>query len=202
MSFWMVLFFLRKPNYILQVDDPFCHKGITEFYLYPKTFPMDKLDQPIKTLIDKLPQTGTLEKIVLRGERKSMPEIVEKVKVSIDGGLAGDHFSSTANRKRQVTLIQQEHLEGVASIIGIESIDPKLTRRNLVVRGINLLSLKDRQFQIGEVILEGTGYCHPCSRMEENLGEGGYNAMRGHGGITAKVISGGNISVCDQVKLV
>jgi MOSC domain-containing protein YiiM len=66
-------------------------------------------------------------------------------------------------------------------------------RRNLVVSGVNLLALKGRRFLVGEAMLEGTGPCHPCSRMEEALGPGGLNAMRGHGGLNARVLQGGLI---------
>ena len=96
---------------------------------------------------------------------------------------------------RQVTLIQAEHLEVLASMLGLSKILPEFTRRNIVVRDINLLSLKGKQFNIGEAILEYSGECHPCSRMEKNLGPGAYNAMRGHGGITAKVINSGIIKL-------
>ncbi len=71
-----------------------------------------------------------------------------------------------------------------------------------MVRGINLLSLKDKRFTIGETILEFSGECHPCSRMEKNLGEGGYNAMRQHGGILARVIQEGRIQVADRGEVV
>ena len=61
-----------------------------------------------------------------------------------------------------------------------------------MVSGVNLLACKEQEIQIGdEVVLYITGPCAPCSRMEQNLGPGGYNAMRGHGGVTAKVVQGG-----------
>ena len=160
-----------------------------------------EIDMPIKELLNHLPQIGKLEWIGIRERRKEPLSSVEEVGVSVDGGLEGDHFKSNFSKKRQVTLIQKEHLDGVASMLGKDTISPSLTRRNLVISRINLFALRDRKFSIGEVVFEGTGYCHPCSRMEENLGPGGYNAMRGHGGLTAKVISQGTIRIGDEVKL-
>lgn len=76
---------------------------------------------------------------------------------------------------------------------------PADLRRNVVTRGINLLALKDKRFQIGSAVLETTGECHPCSRMEEILGVGGYNAARGLGGITARIVQSGKVSVGDEL---
>lgn len=152
-------------------------------------------------LINKFAQKGVVQWIGLRPEKKQPLTSVKSVEVSLTKGLVGDHFAGTYSNKRQVTLIQAEHLQTVASLMGVNVIDPELTRRNIVVQGINLLALKEKQFKIGEVILETTGTCQPCSRMETNLGKGGYNAMRGHGGITAKVIQAGLIHIGDEVEV-
>jgi len=80
-----------------------------------------------------------------------------------------------------------------------QAISAELLRHNLAIKGINLLALKNRTFRIGEACFQGTGLCHPCSRMEAALGAGGYNAMRGHGGITARIISSGLIRVGDRL---
>ena len=68
-----------------------------------------------------------------------------------------------------------------------------------MVSGLNLLALKGKRFRIGSVVLEYTGLCHPCSKMETALGPGGYNAMQGHGGITAKVVEAGELAIGDAV---
>ncbi|MEO0898887.1 MAG: MOSC domain-containing protein [Bacteroidota bacterium] len=154
----------------------------------------------LNELMNTLPQVGSVEWIGIRPERRAALQEVQEVKVTIEGGLEGDHYAGKREKKRQITLIQGEHLDLVSSVMK-KDVHPEDTRRNLVIRGINLLSLKEKQFTIGDVVLEMTGLCHPCSRMEENLGPGGYNAMRGHGGINARVIQGGTIKAGDAVKM-
>lgn len=156
----------------------------------------------IKDLLNIFPYHGRLEWIGLRPERRSPMKIVESVQAITDSGLEGDRktLSTTSDSKRQVTLIQFEHLAVIASLIKLDNIKPELLRRNLVISGINLIALKNKKFYIGDVLFEGTGECHPCSRMEETLGTGCYNAMRGHGGITAKILSNGKITINDIVK--
>ncbi len=154
----------------------------------------------LQVLIDTMPQIGKLTSIALRPVRRQALVAQESATLDTKTGLVGDHYSGTSG-KRQVTIIQAEHLRGVANMLGKSEIDPLLTRRNLVVEGINLLAFKNRQFYIGDTLLEMTGPCEPCSRMEDNFGAGGYNAMRGHGGICARVIKGGDIKIGDAVKL-
>ena len=162
---------------------------------------MTKSNKSIKELTTQAPLIGKVDWIGLRKEKRGEVLSVGQVTVSEAEGLIGDHYARQSD-KRQVTLIQTEHLQAVATMLGKERIDPGLTRRNIAISGINLLAFKELQFRLGnEVVLEMTGLCHPCSRMEENLGEGGYHAMRGHGGITARVVRGGTIRVGDKVQL-
>ena len=91
------------------------------------------------------------------------------------------------------------YLPVIAALSGHGSVAPALLRRNVVVSGIPLVALKGRRFRIGQALFEGTGDCDPCSRMEAALGPGGYNAMRGHGGMTARVLCGGTLRVGDAV---
>ncbi len=155
----------------------------------------------MKDLLQSMPQIGTIEWIGIRPQRKAPLQEIQNAVIHKTIGLEGDHYSGRS-KKRQITLIQAEYLEVVGAILKTGKIDPQLTRRNIVVSGINLNALKGQQFKIGnEVVLEMTGLCHPCSRMEVNLGPGGYNAMRGHGGITAKVIEEGSIKVGDDISI-
>lgn len=151
----------------------------------------------MKQLLRQYAQHGLVAGIYVRpGRRKEMNVLTETMAVA-GHGLEGDRYNAPGTR--QVSLIQAEYLPVIASLLGKPAVDPALLRRNVVVSGINLLTMKGKKFRIGNALLEYTGECHPCSRMEENLGKGGYNAMRSHGGILARILETGIVRVGDPV---
>lgn len=146
--------------------------------------------------------TGQVEWIGVAPSKGAPLEPQAVIELTANAGIVGEHhYRANSRSKRQVTLIQKEHLAAVAAFLGREEIDPGDLRRNIVVSGINLAALRKQRISIGTALLEGTGDCVPCARMEETLGSGGYAAMVGHGGITCVVVSGGVIRPGDSVEL-
>jgi len=167
----------------------------------------------LRQLTQHFSQHGRLDAIYLRPDRGQPCLLQNQVHATANLGLQGDRASMRQSSapngsKRQVTLLQAEHLPVIAAFTGHLKIDPALLRRNLIVSGINLLAtkslFKDQPLHllIGNVVLEITGPCEPCSKMEQVLGTGGYNAMRGHGGITARILRSGLLRIGDAVKVV
>jgi len=146
---------------------------------------------------------GRVETIIVRGSPREPARKVGATVALAGIGLADDRLGLRGESElstRQVTLIQAEHLPVIASLARVGPIDPIGLRRNLVVSGINLLALKNAKLTVGDAVLEIVGPCAPCSRMEETIGSGGYAAMRGHGGMTARVLVGGAIALGDGVR--
>jgi MOSC domain-containing protein YiiM len=178
----------------------------------------------LRALTRQFPRAGRLELIALRPARHAPALSVASALALAGHGLHGDRSAAKAGAersdsvgyrpgtgsalggKRQVTLIQAEHLPVIAALAAVDGIDALGLRRNLVVSGLNLLAarglFKDQPLRLrigAQVLLHITGPCEPCSRMESLLGPGGYNAMRGHGGLTARIEVGGWLAVGDAV---
>lgn len=150
----------------------------------------------LRELVNGYAKPGTVMWIGVRPERRAPLLPLASVMIN-ETGIDGDHRVKAG--KRAVSIIQWEHLSVIAALANKDAVTPEELRRNFVVSGINLLGLRNRTFRIGEAVLKGTGICAPCSRMEENLGAGGYAAVRGHGGITADIISPGIVSLQDSI---
>jgi MOSC domain-containing protein YiiM len=145
---------------------------------------------------------GRVETIIVRGAPRDPARRVVWTHALAGIGLEDDRLGQRGEAElstRQVTLIQAEHLPVIAQLARVANVDPICLRRNLVVSGINLLALKNARVHVGHAVIEIVGPCQPCSRMEEAIGPGGYAAMRGHGGMTARILDGGRIREGDPV---
>ncbi len=156
---------------------------------------------PLARLLDAPIRPGVVLWIGIRPARRVALSPVTMATLDPGLGLIGDHYRSGGTRARQVTLIGDMDLLAIGRFLGLDAVGPEPLRRNIVVSGVNLHALRGRRFHLGNAMLEATGDCHPCSRMEEVLGVGGYNAVRGHGGITARVVSGGDVHIGDALFL-
>ncbi|MDA8746582.1 MOSC domain-containing protein [Litoreibacter sp.] len=149
----------------------------------------------LRTLMRSHPRNGSVDWIGLRPARLAPVNVVEQAEVT-EFGLAGDHYTSGGTRA--VTLIQAEHLPVIAALTHTQ-IMPEMLRRNIVISGINLYALRHDILQIGTAQLKLTKPCAPCSRMEKTIGPGGYNAMRGHSGWYAEIITPGHFNAKDAL---
>lgn len=159
---------------------------------------------PFQALITAVPQRGQVRWIGVRPERLGGMLVLDAVEARREAGLTGDHARPGPRNARQVTLIQWEHLAVISALLGRDAphgIKPEDLMRNIAVSGINLFSLKGRRFRIGQAILETTGWCQPCAKLEQRLGLGTFQAVRGHGGITARVIHSGIIRLGDPLEV-
>jgi len=162
---------------------------------------MAKRPNPLDRFAQDLPP-GRLEWIGVRPGRRSAMQVVQYARALAGRGLEGDHrVGKSPGSGRQVTLISREFIGQTAHFLGRDDIAPDLLRRNLVVSGINLHALRHQRFRIGEVLLEASALCHPCSRMEEALGAGGVAAMLGHGGLCCRILGDGVMALGDAVRV-
>lgn len=152
--------------------------------------------------MEREPLSGEVIWIGVRPARRAPVRALDRVEALANRGLDGDRAIVRPGRVRQVTLIARETLDDAARRLGLAAIDPSHVRRNLVTRGVDLEAARRRHLLIGDVLLRVTGPCDPCARMEEALGEGGWEALRDRGGLTAVVLTGGFIRCGDAIRIV
>ena len=122
---------------------------------------------------------------------------VQTIEVRENYGFPED-YRSGPNKNRQVTLIEEEALQNAAGQLG-RSVAEGTSRRQVVIRGLDLNSAIGHNVRIGDIILAVERYCAPCERMDEELGPGGREALRWKAGVCCSVRKGGTLRVGDSV---
>jgi MOSC domain-containing protein YiiM len=123
---------------------------------------------------------------------------VEAIEIVDNFGFKED-YRSGPDKKRQITLVEDEALQEAARLLG-RPVREGASRRQIVVRGLDLNSLIGSQVRLGSVTLAVEKYCAPCHRMEEELGPGGRDVLRWKAGVCCSVKSGGRVKVGDAVQ--
>jgi MOSC domain-containing protein YiiM len=148
---------------------------------------------------------GTVVSIHIASSGGAPTTPVEQIVAIQERGLQGDRYAvklGTYSRDpgsgRHVTLIEIEALEALQRDYGI-ALEPGLTRRNLVTRGVYLNHLVGREFSVGDVVLRGTRLCEPCAHMEKLTVKGALRGLIHRGGLRAEIIKGGTIRVGDTI---
>jgi len=147
---------------------------------------------------------GVLAGIARHGFVKAPVETVERVAVTLAGGIAGDWRGAMKGKpyRRQVTLIERSDWEAALAEVG-RSIPWEERRSNLLVDGLDLPQRPGVRLRIGaEVVLEVTRETDPCERMEA-LAPGLRAALRPdwRGGVCAMVVAEGAIAIGDVIRI-
>ena len=128
------------------------------------------------------------------GHREPM-RVVESANVIAGSGIEGDrHAASEGVRSaRQVLLMDEETLQAMSLSYGD-------VRENITTSGIDLYNLPEGQrLALGdEVVVEITGHCAPCARMDE-VRPGLKDELEGRRGMLSFVVKGGAIQVGDAI---
>jgi MOSC domain-containing protein YiiM len=123
-----------------------------------------------------------------------------------DRGLRGDRFfrpswAALGRPDKALTLIELESLEAAEAELKVK-LTPGDIRRNIVTKGVPLISLLNRDFNVGSVVLRGLRLFEPCMHMEKLAGVPGVcQALLHRSGLKAAILTEGIIRAGDSVSL-
>jgi MOSC domain-containing protein YiiM len=126
---------------------------------------------------------------------------VAEVECVAGAGLRGDRFFSyKEDYKGQVTFFAMETYEMLCQQLQVTDKDPSVFRRNIVTRGADLRLLIGQEFEVQGIRFLGTQESSPCYWMDEAFAPGAEAALKGLGGLRAKVLSGGILRTTQQLQ--
>jgi MOSC domain-containing protein YiiM len=150
---------------------------------------------------------GFVEHIFLAPEGGAQMKSVQEATAFEGCGLEGDrYYAGTGHWSRfgrvcEVTFIAAEDLDEIERETCV-SVNNGEHRRNIVTRGMSLKSLRrGERFLVGEVVFEYRGPRSVCRHIERLTEPGMTQALKGRGGICARVIENGSLRVGDEIEV-
>jgi MOSC domain-containing protein YiiM len=149
---------------------------------------------------------GLVEEIYVTPKGSAAMERVEEVDTIKGCGIEGDRYCegtgywTSYGDVCEVTLISSEDLDYIEDELGI-SVRNGEHRRNIITRGIRLGDLRRKRFRIGEAVLEYDRPRPPCRHVQDLTEPGMTRALKGRGGICARVVEAGRIRAGDAVEV-
>lgn len=117
------------------------------------------------------------------------PELPESVEVRAGLGIVGDrYFAQRAHRTASVTVMAIESIERIAP-----GLNPADTRRNIIVRGLDIDALRGQDFSLGGILFRAHRPANPCAWMDVALAPGAFRSLRGRGGMRCEPLTSGTL---------
>jgi len=144
---------------------------------------------------------ATVKHIFVAPARGAPMQSLSAVEAVAEEGLRGDRYFDAKVRRepdQQVTFIELENIEAFTRETGLPML-PEGPRRNIVTQGVRLNDLCGQRFTVGEVLLEGLELSEPCLLFAKRTHREARKFFVGRGGLRARILVGGQISVGDVV---
>jgi len=119
---------------------------------------------------------------------------VDRIQLVAGRGIAGDRYAERDfGHKGQVTFFAEETWLKLQEKLACSDRGPEVFRRNILVRGADLLALVGRDFELQGVRFRGTEHCKPCLWMDQAFAPGALAALAAWtaGGLRAQVLTDG-----------
>ena len=126
----------------------------------------------------------------------------DSVELVAGQGIVGDrYFGHKEDFKGQITFFDMAVSDDLAEQLG-QTVDPESTRRNVLLRGIDLNTLVGKTFVVQGIRFQGVEECRPCFWMDEAIGGGAEDLLKGRGGLRARILTDGTLQSGDtQLKV-
>ncbi len=148
-----------------------------------------------------------IEELWIASEEGLDTESVADIQVVAGSGIVGDrNFDKSKWSGQNITFIESETIIRFNTEYN-QNISYGAARRNVVTKGIDLNSLVDKEFSIGDARFRGVELCEPCNYLGELLENKTIScdqvvkAFVHCGGLRADVIHGGNLSTGMSIEL-